>query len=352
MIIAALVLFMSGWFLKDLKDNNRWLLVERGLDGNARAKPLMDSLRQDGYEIRSLSPGFPLAPPAPPAPALMPGQEGQEMEEDYASRLEELSILPLDSIVIVASNRASGFRGDRIALPPNVRWITLDPAPTEFEVRKVRLHTDSVIIRKGKSSAEQTSFESMKMRSVGTLDSSQQMVSVQIVYDDAFESDQRVLTAVLNAVKSSTPDILFVRSISTAKYHNKMKFDWIFWLSESEPPSIDGRVVLFRENIGMPLLSQNGPTDFLLTSRLNSEIVVKANLAVRLMLEFFPSKEARNLAAASDVRSVDEQMMWSRKATELKSVIETGNEKSEWYLMGLLLILIVSERVVSYQRLQ
>lgn len=134
-VVILMVLLMSGWYLNDLKDSRKWLILEHGLESDSRVSALCDSLRRSGYEERYLLPGF---------PALDEKQE-KPTQPDYSARLEELQREVVDMVVVIATNRVRGFTGERIALSPEVRWISLTPAPQKFVVAQVLTGGDSLL---------------------------------------------------------------------------------------------------------------------------------------------------------------------------------------------------------------
>jgi hypothetical protein len=123
MVIVLIVLLMSGWYLGSLRDDRKLLILELGVQSRSDLLPLRDSLRSTDFEERFLLPGFP----------PVSDDERPSVVPDYAALLEELRIHDIDSAIILATNRVSGFNAERVALPENVRWVTVEGSAREFE---------------------------------------------------------------------------------------------------------------------------------------------------------------------------------------------------------------------------
>jgi hypothetical protein len=125
-LLTALVLSLAGlrWQPRAAAPA-RWLLVVPGTDFDATARDEWARLRQEGYELRSLSPGFPaIAMPAATVPAAV----------DAWSLLRELDLrLPAGSrAAVFGPTHATLFRGSRPTLANvDMRWHATagEPSP-------------------------------------------------------------------------------------------------------------------------------------------------------------------------------------------------------------------------------
>ncbi len=344
-VIVLIVLLMSGWYLGSLKDDHKFLIMELGVQSRSDLLPLRDSLRSAGFEERSLLPGF---------PSLSEGERTSAVP-DYAGLLEELRIHDIDSAIILATNRVSGFMGERVALPGNVRWVSVEGRASEFELQRMRMQGDSVFIRAGKTSASETAFHSYML--MDPIDSGKNAVDrdtirITLMADKAFDVDKQIMSAAIHAIRSQIPEVIEVSAVAPNSL-GKDRADWLIWLSDNPPPGKAANLLYFDERSGQPLLMDEGRGQVVLTSRLNSEVAVTRHLAVQLMQCLVPSEESWSIAGINDMRVVDDKQAWS-KASMARSgaIVERGNEASTQYLVFALLVFLLLERIVSYQRNQ
>lgn len=345
MVIVLVVLLMSGWYLDSLKDDRKLLILEYGVQSRADLLPVRDSLRSAGFEERFLLPGFP----------SVSMDKGADAVPEYPTLLEELKQHDVDYAVIIATNRVSGFIGERVTLPDNVRWVTVEGSERAFEVHRMRMQNDSVFVRVGRSSGGETAFISQPIRNA--IDSGRKVVErdtirIALMADRAFDVDKRIMMAAMQAIRSQIPEVIEVSSVAPS-VNGYEGFDWLIWLSESPPPRRAGNLLYFGEHGGQPILMDEKQGQVVLTSRLNSEVAVTRHLAVELMQRLVPSKEAWAMARMNDMRSVDDKQAWAKSNSDARDIIiQRGNKASTQYLIIALLVFMLLERVVSYQRNQ
>jgi len=340
-VVILMVLLMSGWYLNDLKDSRKWLILEHGLESDSRVSALCDSLRRSGYEERYLLPGF---------PALDEKQE-KPTQPDYSARLEELQREVVDMVVVIATNRVRGFTGERIALSPEVRWISLTPAPQEFVVAQVLTGGDSLFVRTGHSSDKETSYTTKITPNGSSVGKALGVIRVVIASDENFISDRKIVLAALQAMRKAVPEEITIEAIASSS--PVPEADWLIWLSSLPPPKTSGGLVYFDEQSGGPLLIDKRSGKIALTARLNSEVAITNNLTLQLMRRIVSSEDFLEAAQLNDVRSVADNMAWRKTIAGIGPVItERGNEVSTQYLLIALLGFIVLERLLSYHRNQ
>jgi hypothetical protein len=339
-LLALLVMFMSGWFLSSLREEARWVVIEPGLETRPDLVPFLDSLDAAGYEARWLLPDFPrVNEPATP------------WSVNYPARVEELSRLPLAHAVVLASNLRTGFFGPRIALPEHVRWLEVEPPGTSAEVSRIRISDDSVQVREGKSTPGATSFSSYRAR--GSDGRPRDTVRVIIAYDPDFETDRNTLAMVLEVVKDHSPDVLALSQVSASSYLPVRNADWTFWLSESPAPEAQGPVIVVTGTGGRNVIEQVTRSRYDLTVRLNSETVVTRNVAAHLASLLGVDPVARKKADSLDVRTVPFPLAFSREPARIyASPTATGHTASMPYLAAAILLVLLLERLIAYRRNQ
>src|SRR5688572_552740 len=103
-LITLLVLLLSGLIFSSLQKKENWLLIDRGLETEKEFSGVIDSLRKSGYQIKSLTSGFPELSDSFPHPHKV----------NYWSILTELATQPVQQVVVFSYNYFEGFKGRRI----------------------------------------------------------------------------------------------------------------------------------------------------------------------------------------------------------------------------------------------
>lgn len=334
--LALLVLFLAGWYMTDLNDRDKWLVIEPGLENRSELIPLFDSLESSGYAQVWLLPGFPAR-----------AERVRPVELDYAARLNELQTLPVAEAVVVATNRVGGFRGPKESLPENVRWIDVPPSSSEVPVRRVQKAADSVDVRMGFFKPDRTSFRSYV--SAGKDGRVPDTVKVVLVSEPEFEADKNALQAIFTVIRRRSVDELSVEVIPANKT-GAAEADFLFWLSQEPIPYTDAVTFYFEDRAGGPEIEPMPSGRYRITGRLNSETVLSQNIAVRLMEIVMADPASKARADSLDAR------VFPMKATFTESaqlpVLPAGNRASTWYLFAALLFVFLLERFVAYRRNQ
>jgi len=110
----------------------------------------LDSLTRAGNELRLLVSGFP----------RWHSSRVQNEHENYWSLMRELETrMPNQAVRIFSSNAIRHYRGERPALPANIKWQTFSTAPTRPWLHYAKLTlADSVQLLVSRSEAEHTTF--------------------------------------------------------------------------------------------------------------------------------------------------------------------------------------------------
>ncbi|HEY5749582.1 MAG TPA: BatA domain-containing protein [Chryseolinea sp.] len=355
--IALLVFLLSGLqFNTSGSHQKKWLVVEAGLENDARFSSLSDSLKKEGYELKQLAKGF---------PAL---DSAKTERLDYWSTVDLLKRKSLQQVVILSYNYISGFKGKRITLPTNIRWITATPEPTEFPLQAIRLTGDSISVRKGISTPRETRFETAKaitspggyfhMGNDSVRINSPDTVSLAIVGDDAFAYDQMILTASLEALKESLPTYIHWKKYKRENISEASKADWLVWLSlEKIPEGLTDRQIILKPEAAEsgPLLLQQpgkeGSETWLITKRLNEEIALQEKLPWQLANVILTKPE---IDSKFDRRTQPEITQWSTETTTdgLRAEASAGQKDPSPLLAFAFMVVLLSERLVAFKRNQ
>src|SRR6478736_2668354 len=123
LLITLVVLLLSGLTFNRYNTNDiNYVLLEKGMENESDFKPLVDSLKEKGFEVRRLAHGFP----------LLEDSAVTDSNINYWSLIESLKKEQMQQVVILSYNYANGFKGKRIELPANVHWISKQSEPLEF----------------------------------------------------------------------------------------------------------------------------------------------------------------------------------------------------------------------------
>ena len=343
-LLGLIVLLMSEWSWSLFSDHKKWFIVEKGLERQSSLIPLFDSLQVAEFEPHYFARGF---------PHLYDRQSGNE-RLDYNALIKELKKAELDSAIIFSYGRASAFVGARIALPSNVRWISMEPTPTKFVARAVQSSRDSVYFRTAISSYEQTSFDTERrlMSSDKSIPEAPDTISVVVAFDEAFEQDARIMMAILKSIQQNVPDVIVAKFVGIPKL-NSARCDWLIWLSLSPVPEMDTQSIALHFLEDTKVLYQQDIQSYYLTSRLNTEIALKHNMALELTRILFPASDIIDHVTKLDAGVVDEKVMWSQSKGSSDGLHEEmGAGSMAEYLLVCIFVFLLLERVISYRRNQ
>lgn len=349
LLITCLVFLLAGLHFNTPGNKSNWLVIERGLENDPEYSSLTDSLKNIGFEIRSLSAGFPVA-----------GDVAGKGKVDYWSLLQQLKSQPVEQAIVLSYSYLEGFRGKRASLPGHVRWLSRNPDPIEYTLNAFGSTGDPVAVRIGNSNADKTSFYSsstIEANADSVFIESADTISVAVVYDLTFEHDKNILVAALTAINHKTPHHLLVESLLTSQFSNTKKHNWIAWLSEASPPATGENIIRMdetnvnRENLLVQIKTGDQAVSYLLTQRLNEEVALQKNLAVRLCMTLLPGEKYRDRARYFDKRVLPEKLRWSESSGQPLSLNTSINARSTArYLALALLVILLAERLWALKR--
>lgn len=354
LILMTFLLARAGstWFQPPLQ---KWVVLEQGVTRSLQIGPVIESLENQGFEIRLMASGFPLAS----------NGTFDEPIDDYWSVVSRLVSHSLDSIVVISFNYQRKFKGERIAMPPNMKWLVTDEAEKKLVAQAVLADNDSVWVREGKSSARVTTFETSKAPALSLPDSLPVSppgeISILIVSAPDFAYDEKILVAALKAIQSITPHRIRITKKNINQAVDSAQHA-IFWLANDAPHSASAPVTIAYRNCkheSLPLLmpaveAVNECGEFrnvrwVITKRLNEETALKENLTLRLAGLILPAKAVDEY----DQRVLPESMMWaSGKTNQSESVDQKQKGNMDFLITTLLLLTLIAERTLAFKRNQ
>lgn len=325
------------------------------MEQDPSVKSLVDSLNQQGFEVKSMKKGFP--------------DVSVQQAEPFVSYWEMVDQLPVESlnkVIVVSYNLASKFRGKRISLPENVTWISKESEPKEFALSAIKFSNDSVLVRMGKSSSMQTSFTNLTERtdqvaqngssekSIGAL--SPDTLRITIYADPDFGYDRRIIVAALHAIEKTMPVVFKTSVLSPAEKQPGDNIDWIIWLSQKDPGELHTNSILLREDLkdSSPLLKNvttKGEKQWQITKRLNEETALKEQLTLNLSFLFLKNDLIQARADSLDQTIHPEELLWSgNESNTASAAIQMMDNESEQYLLVAIIALLILERFLAYKR--
>ncbi len=355
-LIFLIVILLCGLSLDLLQSQkSEWIVLEDGLERDPSVKSLIDSLTQQGFEVKSMKKGFPDVSVQQAEPFV-----------NYWEMVDKLPIESLNKVIVVSYSLASKFRGKRISLPENVTWISKEPEQKEFTLSAIKFSNDSVLMRMGKSSSLQTSFTNLTER----IDQSTQQSSsgksigpmppdtlrITIYADHDFEYDRRIIVAALHAIEKTMPVVFKISIQKPAEKQPDNNIDWTIWLSQKDPGNLNTSSILLREDLNdnSPLLKNvktKGQKQWQITRRLNEETALKEQLTLNLSFLLLKNDLIQAKADSLDQTIHPEELLWSEvKSNATTASIQMEDNQSERYLLVAIIALLIIERFFASKR--
>lgn len=345
LILAVFVLLLTGLlFFSATTGTTKWLLLEKGMEQDARLQILRDSLEAQGFKTRLLSKGFPTL------------ENSGEDSSSYYQLINDLKKEDLQTVWVVSYNKSNRFKGERPILPLHVQWISLPAAATTFEVNSWISGQDSLYTRLGHSQEDITYFETTQRKL-----SNEELASmsrpaparITIVSGVDYVDDQRIIEAALKSI-GDYQHVAFQLTVRAATEWQTVSTDtdFLIWLDDAPPPATLSKVLYVKTDQPSALIVQESPLRWRITKHLTPTLALQENLAVHLASLLLASESVEQEVERNDVRTQPDSFVWKQQTQEegkTNSGIWLG---ADLYLLYSLLLLMVIERLVAYQRKQ
>ncbi|GAB3299790.1 BatA domain-containing protein [Hymenobacter tenuis] len=249
----------------------------------APVRPVLDSLRRQGYELRQLQAGQPLGPSLPwtavgfqdpnaeatPATDTLAAPDARQPLNLWSAVRQAADSLPGRPLVVVATPSLASFSGTRLPLPAMVRWLPLPgPDSLTWPVAAWQPHPDSLVLLVAHGSETGIQLRQVRRRWPATsgpipglglpdevqIDLAARKLTVTengqqralpvltrplrlaISFDATHAASANVLAAAVRAAGSVLP--LAPRlTVSSALPSLSDSLDWLFWLREAPLPT-------------------------------------------------------------------------------------------------------------------
>jgi Aerotolerance regulator N-terminal len=338
LLIILLVFLISGLHLADR--NKKWVVVEKGVEENPLAKKLIDSLVAQNYELHWLQEGL---------------SRKNEFRKDepinYWHAISQLQLQELSQVFVLSYSYLEHAKGSRPASGENIQWITFPASENTFIADTIQL-SDKIVIRQGHSQADRTSFETaLSSNTVTSTVSIKQLKSITIVNDKKYEREKIILKASLLAIAKTLP-VNFIIEEAVAD-NTALETDWVIWLSEKKTKTTDSSNYLFYEpTIGGESIKRMAKNRWSISQKLNLENAHKTNFTLTLASLLVDEETKWNKISYQDRRLIPDQLlMRGTTSSALEASADSMPAFNRWLLILFLLILVI-ERMVSYQRNQ
>lgn len=309
LLIGLITLFLAGLLLSSVNRDSsvRWVVVEKGLENNSQIKNLLDSLKENKFEVRRLADGFPL-----------PDNDRNTIQvPDYYKLSEELAQKKNTQSIVIASNNIAGFKGKRISLPENVRWLTY-PVQTTTDLSP-------------------------------NVNAEQDTLHITLVYSKTFQYDKKIMLAALNVIQSGAPAEIIISEIEADNF-KAGKIDWLIWLSDSRTAQAE-KILQFSPQPAPDLIVQETKYNWALTKRLTEENALKQHLTIELMNMLFSGQIKKELSI-HDKRTLPDELTWSKSVNADSFTIAEASYSADKILIVLITLIFIAERTLAFYRKQ
>ncbi|MEJ0032272.1 MAG: hypothetical protein WDO15_18745 [Bacteroidota bacterium] len=230
-------------------------------------------------------------------------------EGNYWANVEDLNKLPYE-IVVVSYSHLDDFKGERIHLNDNIKWITAESPSREFQALAWSVG-DSVFVRTGRSNAAIT------------------------VYQTSFGVPDSIEVIKPRVVNVSTDDKIVLAALKVLKKEYKL------------PIGFSGeQKIVVAPSIG-PLVERTSPTEIHINKTLDQDIALNDNLVIDLFKVLYPEFNK----TIADARVLPDDIAFSKK-----NEVALGNVPNKFgienYLIALFILTLAIERFVAIRRNQ
>lgn len=362
LIIRCILIILTVLLLAGLQwqhaatEDQKWLVIEPGLQNDKAIHALTDSLTIAGYETHYLAPGFPTE-----------DDTTIHNTKNYWALIDPLKSSRAQQVIVLSRSYLKDFTGERVILPPSVKWITVDADPQEATVMAAKYKSDSAITRLAKSDAQRTAYEykttaiSPAHQTVSPQDSvtftTMDTINVTLAYDNSFQFDATILEASLKAIEH----IPAVEIRITIKHTTDFQYaptDWIIWLSDKSFTGTDTcHIITYKNNpAANAILYRSGPQTpyqhWTLPKRLNIDNALQQHLTATLAAALLQNNTLEKEAARTDQRTIPEVFLHASTenlSTSGNVIVTTPLDK---YLIILISLMLLTERLLAYKRNQ
>lgn len=344
-LIILFVLLISGLsFNSSKKTKTNWVLVEEGLESKPEIKSQLDIFKKQGYELHWLTTEFPLVDDSSSVSSSL----------QYWNIVEQLKSQNFSDAIVFSKSKINGFKGMRPPLPSNIRWISVPLEPKDYTLNAIVIN-DSIVVRTGHTNSDITHFttQTFPVSDWNELRILPDTLKVVLVSDDLHLYDKKIVLAALNVIGQSFPIHLEVSHATPEKFKPYDYQDWCIWLANRPlSDSVLVNTLYLNPDLEENLLLQKKVNRWAITKRLNEEIALNDNLTIQLASLLIQSEKDWDLAVQNDSRILSDSIAWSDLNSGDGVLASVPAQSPYSYLIALLLITLLMERMLAYHRNQ
>jgi len=364
-LISVLILIISNVrFRKKIDNVAITYIVESSLLQNKEFKSILDTISTKS-SIRLLQDGF-------PEYDLETDQEFASTIPNYWQLAREMQSLPSDSIIVFTNAYQSGFKSLRPEISGHIEWIPISIDKTSKHLLEANQLNEDLELLMMNVSDHQVSFDKELVKSNNikiNLNTSKDSVfylenwtaindmktsQVLLFYDTGFLSESIYIEAGFKVISDYLNHKIDL--VTTNKINNieDKEFDIVIWLSEKPIIDANGNVLLFEANqFSNHLIEENSIQGiYHLTRFLDTENIETDHLPEQLiqLLDLNPGIDEK-------INRHDRLVLSKEAMVPTLSNDKRGKHNKESlditkWLWALFVLLLTSERIVSYYRQQ
>jgi len=270
LVITLIVLLSKPFFNSDLnKKTNKWIVVDLAVLKSTefnKIKPTIDSLKEAGFELRSLNKYFP----------FLSTSDSESDYIDYWAAIPEIEKAAGAGckLYFVGYSANQHFSSSRPSATLDINWLLVPYTSAQENLSNVYLKNDSLFVKMAFSDAAGKWFKEyrfeylktpftikhkdfeLKITGVGSRIFAalrdqkilvKQYKKVAIVYDKDRKEDLVYFEAAIRAINKFTPLELSPTAIQEEDTISK-KADFVIWLSKQEIENIDSGAIILKDS--------------------------------------------------------------------------------------------------------
>ncbi len=345
LLIIILSFFLAGaQYAPESSNSKKWLIVEKALIEKKVVQKLLDSLSLDGYELRLLAQGFPLAE-----------SNDTYIPSDYYTLLEELNSHAIHNAIIISHNHASLFMGDVVSLPKNIQWLSIPSDPVQYLLSSQEVNSDSLLLRYGYSDADLTYFSTEFIHKSNYKDSvaikDADTLTISIYAENNFQYDKKIIEAALSVIQQNFKTTIIKEDITNKS--GNINTGWLIWLSDEAVPAYDCNLIYLHNQDYSQLVKKVSFNRWALTQRLNQEVATQQHLILALASLFINMEAQQKRALEHDARYLSDSLAFTSLANEKVAALSPlVYQPLTNILLMLFFSLFILERSLAYIRNQ
>lgn len=348
LLITWIVILLAGLhFTEQVPAKAKWLIIEKGLENDKDFAALIDSLKQEDFELRILADGFPKIADHIPS----------NDQSSYWLLAEKLGDENIEQAVVLSYNYVTRFKGKRVQLPSHVKWISKTPIPHEFTLISVQMTNDSLWLRRGNSNETLTRFTTSIQWNQVNNSIKAETVYINLVSDEKFAYEKQLILAALKTIEQYAPFSFHISDISVDTYNTDAAPNWVIWLSHKSNPSVNANLLSIKDDKTTSsniLIQKLGSRHWQINCRLNEEVILQNNFTGQLAELILPREAFIEELTKHDRRTLDDKLAWRTISTddvETQTTSITAEQNYSW-LISLIVLTLLAERLIAFNRRQ